>query len=458
MIIQTINPASEEIIAEYEEFTPEEIQTTLEKSYSRYNSWSRTSFAERQRLMINAANILRSNVETFSELITAEMGKPIAQAEAEVAKCAWVCEYYAENAEKILKSRTINTAAKHSYSAYRPIGPVLAIMPWNFPFWQVFRFAAPALMAGNVGLLKHSRNTMGCAIEIEKIFIDAGFPDDCFSNLLIGSKPIESIISNKLVSAVTLTGSTPVGSQVAMQAGKYLKKTVLELGGSDPYIVLEDADLSIAVPACAEARLINSGQSCVAAKRFIVAEKIYDRFLNQFAEYFATKQMGDPFDRSNSIGPQARKDLQLESHHQVVKSIADGARLVYGVDNARYLDERGFYFPPTILADVNNTMPAYTEELFGPVAAVIPAKTEAEAIDIANDTQFGLGAAIFTQDEERGRYLAEFEINAGACFVNDFVKSDPRLPFGGIKESGYGRELGEDGIKEFMNIKTIVVK
>lgn len=458
MTFQTINPATEDIIAEYQEFSPTEIQATLEKSHSRYLSWSKTSFAERIRLMMNAAKILRSNVEPLSTLITEEMGKPIAQAEAEIAKCAWVCEYYAENAEKMLRSRTIETGAKHSYSAYRPIGPVLAIMPWNFPFWQVFRFAAPALMAGNVGLLKHSRNTMGCAIEIENIFIKAGFPDDCFSNLVIGSNPVESIISNNLVSAVTLTGSTPVGSQVAMQAGKYLKKTVLELGGSDPYIVLEDADLDLTIPACAEARLINSGQSCVAAKRFIVVESIYDKFLNGFAEYFATKRMGNPFDRNNSIGPQARKDLQLDLHKQVSATLAKGARLVYGEDSSRYLDNTGFYFPPTILADIDKSMPAYSEELFGPVAAVIPAKNEAEAIAIANDTQFGLGAAIFTQDEKHGQHLAEFEIHAGACFVNDFVKSDPRLPFGGIKESGYGRELGEDGIKEFMNIKTVVVK
>lgn len=454
MIFSTINPSNNNTIKDYEEFSPETIQNILEKANSIYKDWKNTNFSYRSLLMKKAAAILRSRKEEFGKLMTTEMGKPLAQGIAEAEKCAWVCDYYAENAEKHLADVEIKTEMRKSFVTFQPIGIILAIMPWNFPFWQVFRFSAPALMAGNAGVLKHSRNTMGCGEAIEKIFLEAGFPEGLFTNLVIGSEPVESIINNPLVSAVTLTGSTPVGSMVASIAGKAIKKTVMELGGSDPYVILEDADLEKTAETCITGRMINSGQSCIAAKRFIVVEKVLKEFEELVVTFAKNYKYGDPLNPEVNIGPMARKDLQLELHNQVVKSIEKGCKSLLGA----YLpDTDGYFYPPTVLTNVRKGTPAYDEETFGPVATIIPAKDEKEAIKIANDTIFGLGAAVFTEDLEKGERIAKFELQAGCCFVNAFVKSDPRLPFGGIKQSGYGRELSEFGIKEFMNIKTVCI-
>lgn len=455
MSFQTINPANDEIIKHYEEFTAGELNSIIDKTDLAFKSWRKTSFNYRSDLMRNAATILRERKREYGQLMAIEMGKPINQGIAEAEKCAWVCDFYADNAESFLNDMSIKTDASKSFVSFLPLGTVLAIMPWNFPFWQVFRFAAPALMAGNVGLLKHSRNTMGCACKIEEIFMEAGFPEYTFKNLIIGSAPVESIIRNPKVTAVTLTGSTPVGAEVAKIAGSQIKKTVMELGGSDPYIILKDADLAKAAEICVNARLINSGQSCIAAKRFIIEEPVYDKFVGLFTEIVKSRKMGDPLDESNHIGPQARKDLQLELHEQVLKSQALGAELLVG---GQLPDTKGYYYPATVLGNCIKGMPAYDEELFGPVAAMIKASNEDEAVEIANDTIFGLGAAIFTSDIDKGERIAREELNAGACFVNDSVKSDPRMPFGGVKESGYGRELACFGIREFMNIKSVVVK
>jgi succinate-semialdehyde dehydrogenase/glutarate-semialdehyde dehydrogenase len=366
-----------------------------------------------------------------------------------------VCDYYAENARAFLSRESVETDASKSFVTFQPIGIVLAVMPWNFPFWQVFRFAAPALMAGNGGVLKHASNVFGCALAIEDVFVRAGFPPDIFRTLLIGSKGVDAVIENPLVKAVTLTGSTPAGIAVARKAGEKLKKSVLELGGSDPYIVLEDADLEAAVSTCVFSRLINSGQSCIAAKRFIVVEAVREQFESMYVEQMRAKKMGDPMQEDTEVGPQARHDLRDELHEQVVKSIEKGARCLLGGEIPA---GDGAFYPPTVLTEVKKGMPAFDEELFGPVAAIIPVKDEKAAIAAANDSVFGLGAAVFTEDIARGERIAAEEIEAGCCFVNTFVKSDPRLPFGGVKESGYGRELSHYGIKEFVNIKSVFIK
>lgn len=455
MKIITCNPVDESVLNEYEHMTESEIQQKLELSENAYRSWNKTEFSLRSELMENAAKILVSKKHELAVLMAKEMGKPYKQGIVEAEKCAWVCKYYADNANDFLSEKIVPTEATKSYVAYCSIGPVLAIMPWNFPFWQVFRFAAPSLMAGNTGILKHSRNTMGCAIEIEKVFKEAGFPEGVFTNLIIGSEPISGIISTNQVKAVTLTGSTPVGQAVASVAGKHLKKSVMELGGSDPYIILEDADIESAAETCVTSRLINSGQSCIAAKRFIVNKKVLNEFEELFTAKMAARIMGDPLDEQVTVGPQARKDLQTDLHLQVESSIRNGAKLLLG----GYLPEgKGCFYPPTVLTNVRKGMAAYDEELFGPVGAIIPAEDDNDAIRIANDTDFGLGAAVFTRDSTNGERIAKSEIKAGSCFVNDFVKSDPRLPFGGINQSGYGRELSIYGIKEFVNIKTIVIK
>jgi succinate-semialdehyde dehydrogenase/glutarate-semialdehyde dehydrogenase len=382
------------------------------------------------------------------------MGKPLKQGAAEVEKCALGCDYYADNAEAHLAPDTIKTENSKSYVAFEPLGVVLAIMPWNFPLWQVYRFAAPALMAGNVGVLKHASNVPGCALVIEEIFTQAGFPEGVFRTLLIGNKQVQAVIEHPLVRAVTLTGSTAAGKTVAAQAGAVLKKTVLELGGSDPYVVLEDADLDHAVQTCVNSRLINSGQSCIAAKRFVVVEPVLAAFTDRFVALMKTKKAGDPLIEGTDVGPQARRDLRDDLHKQVIASIERGATLLLG---GEVPPGKGAYYPATVLADVKPGMPAYDEELFGPVAAIIGAKDEEDAVRIANDTIFGLGAAVFTKDAKRGERIAR-KLEAGATFVNRSVASDPRLPFGGIKESGYGRELGGYGIKEFVNVKTVCVK
>jgi len=384
-----------------------------------------------------------------------EMGKPLPQGRAEAEKCAWVCDYYAETAERFLAPEEIATDASRSYVAFAPLGPVLAVMPWNFPLWQVFRFAAPALMAGNAGLLKHAGNVSGCALALERVIHDAGFPPALFRALLIPSARVGQVLEAREIAAVTLTGSTPAGQAVAAKAGALLKKTVLELGGSDAYVVLEDADLEATAEACAAARLINGGQSCIAAKRFVVVEPVRARFEKRLAERMQARRMGDPLREDTDIGPQARRDLRDQLHEQVAKSVAAGARLVLG---GSVPEGPGAFYPPTVLTGVGPGMPAYDEELFGPVAAVIAARDEGDAMRIANDSPFGLGGAIFTRDAARGERLAREAMEAGSCFVNAGVKSDPRLPFGGIKQSGYGRELSHFGIREFVNIKTVYVK
>jgi succinate-semialdehyde dehydrogenase/glutarate-semialdehyde dehydrogenase len=404
--------------------------------------------------MSRAAALLRERREEYAALMATEMGKPVLQGSAEVEKCAWVCDYYAEHAERFLAAEAVDSDASRSYVAYQPLGVILAVMPWNFPFWQVFRFAAPSLMAGNTAVLKHASNVMGCALAIESVFQESGFPEDVFRTLVIESNRVREVIHSPLVRAVTLTGSGPAGRAVGAAAGAELKKTVLELGGSDPYIVLEDADLDVAVPACVDSRLINSGQSCIAAKRFVVVDPVRDEFEDRYVTHMMTKKRGDPLDEAVDVGPQARADLRDELHQQVMRSIRQGARAVLG---ASMPEGPGAFYPPTVLTDVRPGMPAYEEELFGPVAAIIAARDEAEAIRVANDTPFGLGAAVFTRDVERGERIAVQELAAGSCFVNAVVKSDPRLPFGGIKESGYGRELAVFGIREFVNVKTVYV-
>jgi len=386
--------------------------------------------------------------------MTREMGKPLVQARAEVDKCAWVCDYYAENGESFLTPEIIETDASMSFVAFEPLGVVLAIMPWNFPLWQVFRFAAPALMAGNTGILKHASNVQGCALAIEEIIRDAGYPENVFRTLLMGSSGVKPVIEHPLVKAVTLTGSTPAGQAVARQAGELLKKTVLELGGSDPYVVLEDADLDTAIESCVIGRMINNGQSCIAAKRFIVPRSILQDFEERCVASMTAQTMGDPMEESTDLGPMARSDLRDELHDQVARSLNAGARCLLGGEIPA---RTGAFYPATVLTDVQAGMPAYTEELFGPVAAILPVEDEQEALRVANDTEFGLGAAVFTRDLARGEEIATKHLEAGSCFVNAFVRSDPRLPFGGIKGSGYGRELGSFGIREFVNIKTVYI-
>ncbi|HSM57388.1 MAG TPA: NAD-dependent succinate-semialdehyde dehydrogenase [Candidatus Sulfomarinibacteraceae bacterium] len=454
MTIVAVNPTSNETIREYEEHSPGEAATIIEAADAAYQSWRQTSFAERAGYMRQAAQILRDRANEFARLMTEEMGKPLQDGRSEANKCAWVCDYYAENAETFLQREIVETDARESFVTFQPLGVVLAVMPWNFPFWQVFRFAAPNLMAGNVGVLKHASNVPGCALAIEDVFQEAGFPQDVFRTLLVSSKQVDAIIENPHVRAVTLTGSTPAGKAVAAKAGEMLKKTVLELGGSDPYVILDDADLEHAAQTCVASRLINSGQSCIAAKRFIVTGNNRQAFEQMFVEKMRAMNMGDPLDEDTEVGPQARTDLRDDLHRQVQESIEKGATLLLG---GEIPDGPGAYYPPTVLTDVGKGMPAYDEELFGPVAAIIPVADEAQAIEVANDSSFGLGAAVFTRDLEKGQRIAAEELEAGCCFVNAFVKSDPRLPFGGIKESGYGRELGIYGIKEFVNIKTVYV-
>jgi succinate-semialdehyde dehydrogenase/glutarate-semialdehyde dehydrogenase len=454
MVMVALNPADGSLIRTYEETPDIEVEAHVALAHLAHLDWKKTPFSYRSELMHRVARILRERSREFGELMTLEMGKPIAGAVAEAEKCAWVCEYYANGAEAFLADQEVETDAGRSFVTFQPIGVVLAVMPWNFPFWQVFRFAAPNLMAGNAGLLKHASNVPGCALAIQEIFEEAGFPGGLFRSLLVPGNRLNGLIENPLVRAMTLTGSTPAGKAVAAKAGECLKKTVLELGGSDPYVILEDADLDAAASTCALARLINSGQSCIAAKRFIVVEAVREAFEEKFLAAMKAAKMGDPMEEDTLVGPLARVDLRDELHNQVIESIGAGARCILG---GKVPAGYGAYYPPTILTDVVPGMPAYDEELFGPVASVIPVKDEAEALRVANDTVFGLGAAVFTQDIERGTRIAVEELEAGACFVNTFVRSDPRLPFGGVKESGYGRELSPFGIREFVNIKTVWV-
>ena len=453
MSITSVNPATGQTLKTYDEHTPEQVKDIISQAHEAWLSWRTTSFAHRAELMKRSAGILRDRKAELARLMAEEMGKPLKQGIAEAEKSAWGCEYYAENAEQHLASESIKTDSQRSYVAFDPLGVVLAVMPWNFPFWQVFRFAAPALMAGNVGVLKHASNVPGFALAIEQIFLESGFPENVFRTLLIGSKQVKAAIEHPLVRAVTLTGSTPAGQAVAAQAGAVLKKTVLELGGSDAYLVLEDADLDLAVETCVNSRLLNSGQSCINAKRFVVVETVLSEFNEKCVALMKARHMGDPLADDTDVGPQARLELRDDLHQQVKESVARGARVLLG---GEVPPGDGAYYPPTVLSDVKPGMPAYDEELFGPVASIIAASDERDAVRIANDSPFGLGAAVFTRDVERGQRIARY-LEAGSTFINGLVASDPRLPFGGIKMSGYGRELGAYGIREFMNIKTVVV-
>ena len=453
MTIRSINPATGQQLADYEEMTAGSVREAVGKAHSAFLAWRRTGFSSRAGLMRRAAQLLRDNSGQYADLMAREMGKPVRDGVAEIQKCALTCDFYADNAEPFLALEPVKTEARNSFVMFQPLGVVLAVMPWNFPFWQVFRFAAPGLMAGNAAVTKLSSNVPGCALAIETVFHEAGFPRDLFRTLMIGSARVEGVIEDPLVRAVTLTGSGPAGRAVAGKAGLLLKKTVLELGGSDPYLVLEDADLDFAATVCARGRLINSGQSCIAAKRFIVIDKVHDRFVELFVKRMAAAKMGDPLSRDTEIGPQARHDLRDALHRQVESSIAKGARCVLG---GAIPTGPGAYYPPTVLTNVMKGMPAYDEELFGPVASVIRVDNDDDAIAAANDSAFGLGGGVITRDAARGERVAA-ALESGCVFVNDNVRSDPRLPFGGVKESGYGRELSHYGIKEFVNIKTIVV-
>jgi succinate-semialdehyde dehydrogenase/glutarate-semialdehyde dehydrogenase len=454
MALESLNPATGELIETFTEMTPAETLAVVASTDVAFESWRQTTFAERSRLMHKAAAVLRLNADKHARTMAVEMGKPIVEGRAEVEKCAMVCEFYADNAQAFLADEQATSDATKSYVAFRPIGAVLAVMPWNFPFWQVFRFAAPALMAGNVGLLKHASNVPRCALQIEEVFIEAGFPVNVFRSLMIGSAQVSAVIEHPAVKAVTLTGSDTAGRKVAAKAGEMLKKTVLELGGSDPFIVLADADLDEATTVAVKSRCINSGQSCIAAKRFIVVDAVYDAFLEKFRTKMAALVVGDPLDESTQVGPQAREDLMLELHAQVADSAELGASVVLGGEP---LPGKGCFYPPTILADLKPGMPGYDQETFGPVASVFRVADAQEALAVANGSEFGLGASVWTKDSTLGEELAG-QVESGAVFVNGMVKSDPRLPFGGIKLSGYGRELSDYGIKEFVNIQTVWVK
>lgn len=454
MPIASINPANGETLKTFEALTQSEMEAKLQRASEVFKTYRQTSFSDRQKWMHRAAEILETEKNELALLMTTEMGKPIIGAIGEVEKCAWVCRYYAENAERHLADEVVETNASRSYVHYQPLGPVLAVMPWNFPFWQVFRFAAPALMAGNVGLLKHSSNVPQCALAIEDIFNHAGFPDGSFQTLLIGSDAVEQILKDKRVAAATLTGSEPAGRSVASIAGEQIKPTVLELGGSDPFIVMPSANLEDAVATGVKARTINNGQSCIAAKRFIVSAEVYDEFERRFVDQMKALRVGDPTKETTDIGPLATAQILKDVDEQVQTSIATGAVLLAG---GKRLAGAGNFYEPTVLASVPRNSPAYCDEVFGPVAMLFRVASIDEAIDVANATDFGLGASAWTNDRnEQQRFVEELE--AGCVFINSMVASDPRLPFGGVKNSGYGRELGEFGIREFVNIKTVSIK
>jgi len=453
--MQTIDPTTGKKIRSYPEFSLSKIDGILNRAERSFQSWRSLSFKERSLIMKKAAVILRTDKDRYARLMAQEMGKPFVQGQGEIEKCAFVCDFYAEHAEYFLTPEPIRSEASKSFVTYEPLGIVLAVMPWNFPFWQVFRCAAPTLMAGNAVVLKHASNVCGCALAIEKIFKEAGFPPALFSNVFIPSIKVKDVIEHPLIQAVSLTGSTGAGRSIASRAGAMLKKTVLELGGSDPYIILEDADLESAVETCVNSRLINGGQSCISAKRFIVVDPVFKEFAERFIVKMQLQRMGPPLHEGVNLGPMARHDLRDQLHAQVRRSIKQGAELLLG---GTIPPGPGAFYLPTVLSNVRPGMAAYQEELFGPVATLIKVADEQEAIHTANDTVFGLGAAIFTRDVKRGERMAIQEVQAGSCFVNESVRSDPRLPFGGIKQSGYGRELAESGIREFINVKTVYIK
>ncbi len=446
----SINPYTEEELKSYKNHTKKEVSEIIDKADKRFYSWRETSFAERKKLMLAAASELKKNKKEYAETMTLEMGKPISQSVAEVEKCAWVCEYYAENAKKQLQNEVIKTDAHKSYVSYEPLGVVLAIMPWNYPFWQVFRFAAPALMAGNIGILKHASNVFGSALNIEKVFKRAGFPENCFTTLLIGSDAVEEVIENEKVKAVTLTGSGPAGSSVASIAGKNIKKTVLELGGNNALVVMNDCDMEKTIETCVQARFQNTGQSCIAGKRLIIDESISEEFVEKMLVKVRELKSGDPMDEETYVGTLAREDLAKDLEKQINSSVKAGAKIAIGGKR------QGAYFEPTVLTNVTEKMAAFKEETFGPALSVTTFKTIEEAVALSNSSKFGLGVSIFTKNIEEAEKLA-FQFDEGAVFINELVKSDPRLPFGGIKQSGYGRELSEYGIHEFVNRKTVYI-
>ena len=451
MAIATINPATGEVVKTFQALSDAEIEKKLQLAVGAFKAERKTPFAVRAKRMLKAAEILERDKDKFAHLMTLEMGKPYKSAVAEAVKCTTACRYYAENAERFLADELVETGAKKSFIRYLPIGPVLAVMPWNFPFWQVIRFAAPALMAGNVGLLKHASNVPQCALAIESIFLEAGFPQGAFQTLLIGSQAVEGLLNDPRVVAATLTGSEQAGIQVGIGAAKRIKKVVLELGGSDPFIVMPSADLNAAVTTAVEARIVNNGQSCIAAKRFIVAEPIAAEFERKFVQRMESLRIGDPWDEKTELGPLATADAVTSLDSDVQKTVKAGAKVLTG---GHPLTRPGNFYAPTVLTDIPKDSPAYGEELFGPVASIFRAKDQDEAIRIANDVRFGLGASAWTNDDkERERFINELE--AGMVFINKMVASDPRIPFGGVKQSGHGRELGALGIREFVNAKTV---
>jgi succinate-semialdehyde dehydrogenase/glutarate-semialdehyde dehydrogenase len=453
--METVNPTTGEVIESYDEDSPGDIDDALDRAASTFSDWQDVPLRKRETLIEAAGDVLRENEREYAELMTREMGKPISQAVAEIQKCQWLCDHYAQYTSQYLEPETHPSPPGATVkTVHDPLGPVLAVMPWNFPFWQALRFAIPYLAAGNVGLLKHASNVPGSALAIEEIFEKAGFPDGAFQSLLVGSEKIDDILADERIRAATLTGSGPAGRAVASSAGENLKKTVLELGGSDPYVVLDDADLDAAAETGAWARNQNGGQSCIAAKRFIVHEAVYEEFLDRLVDEFEALTIGDPMDEETDVGPQAQPHLMEEFHQQVEQSVDVGANVVIG---GAPLDRDGPFYPPTILTDVPQGCPADTEELFGPVASVFSVADEDAAIETANDTEFGLGASIWTEDRNRGQRVAR-RIDAGCTYINQLTKSDPRVPFGGMKNSGYGRELSEAGIKEFVNRKTVWIE
>lgn len=452
MPMQSINPANGRLIKEFEEDSEAVVTDKIRLSAGAFESWRKMPLSERIALLRQVSDGLEANKHSLARTMTLEMGKLLPKAVAEIEKTQWLIRYYAENAPEFLAQVSVATDYQKSYVSFEPMGAILCIMPWNFPYWQVFRFAVPALLAGNTVLLKHASNVQGCASEIEGLF-DV-LPEGVFQNLAIGSDRVERVIRDEVIQGISLTGSSAAGKAVAKTAGSTMKKCVFELGGSDPYIVLADADLSRAIPACVTGRLMNAGQSCIGAKRFILVEPIADKFLTAFKAEFEKVSYGDPMNPDSGLAPMSGVKLRDELHEQVARSVEMGAKCITG---GYVPDQPGAYYPPTILTGVVKGMPAYDEELFGPVASVLVVADDREALRVANDTPFGLGAAIFSQDVERAEQLIRDEVYAGCCFVNDFVRSDPRLPFGGVKESGYGRELSGFGIREFCNIKTVVV-
>ncbi len=455
--MQSVNPLNGQIIQTYKALSEKEIVTKITEADAAWLLWKQTTFQKRALLLLNAAIVLRNRKEELARLMALEMGKPLSEGRSEIEKCAVVCEFYGAQGARFLKEEPVHTEGRKRWVCFRPLGVILAVMPWNFPFWQVFRFLAPGLMAGNCGLLKHASNVPGCALAIENILLQAGAPPGVFQTLLAGSGAVAGIISHPVIKGVAFTGSTAAGQRVAGVAGASLKKAVLELGGSDPYIILADADLQQAAEVCVASRLVNNGQSCIAAKRFIVSEEVEAPFTALIREKMMAKQTGDPLLEKTQLGPMARKDLRDELHQQVLENIRAGAKCILGGNIPALPGDHAFY-EPTILTGIQKGMPAYREEMFGPVASVITVKNDREAIRVANDTSFGLGAAVFTKDAELAEAMAKDQLEAGSCFINSMVRSDPQLPFGGIKQSGFGRELGAYGIREFVNIKTVVAE